>query len=106
LFGWAGIDLPEWAEWLTFAVLSLLTMIAFRQRLYHLVKGRTGLVEERVALGDRVLVPINLQTGESCRVDYRGSTWSARNIGEASIEAGKEAVIARVDGLTLHVRSE
>jgi inner membrane protein len=105
LFGWAGIDLPEWGEWLTFAALSLLTMIAFRQRLYQLVKGRTGFVEERVSLGDRIVVPINLCSGETCRVDYRGSTWSARNVGEASIEAGKEAVISHVDGLTLHVRA-
>ena len=106
VFGWAGIDMPEWAEWLTFAALSLLTMVAFRSRLYQIVKGRTGLVEERVALGDRVVVPINLRTGETCRVDYRGSSWSARNIGDNAIEAGREAIIAQVDGLTLHVRSQ
>jgi inner membrane protein len=105
LFGWAGVDLPEWGEWLAFATLSLLTMIAFRQRLYQLVRGRTGLVDERVTLGDRVVVPINLKSGESCRVDYRGSTWSARNVGEGAIEAGKEASIAHIDGLTLHVRA-
>jgi membrane protein implicated in regulation of membrane protease activity len=39
-------------------------------------------------------------------VDYRGSSWSARNAGTAPIEAGREAVIDRVDGLTLHVKSE
>jgi membrane protein implicated in regulation of membrane protease activity len=105
LFGWAGVDLPEWAEWLSFATLSLVTMIAFRQRVYQLVKGRTGFVEERVTLGDRVVIPATLSAGETCRVDYRGSTWSARNVGEQGIEAGREAIIAHVDGLTLHVKS-
>ena len=106
LFGWAGIDLPEWSEWLAFGALSLITMLAFRQRVYQLVKGRTGFVEERVTLGDRVVIPLNLASGETCRVEYRGSTWSARNVGDAAIEAGKEALIAHVDGLTLHVKSQ
>jgi inner membrane protein len=106
LFGWAGIDLPEWAEWLAFATFSVLTMLMFRQRLYQLVKGRTGIVEEPVSLGDRIVVPISLAHGETCRVDYRGSTWNARNVGAQPIEAGKEALISHVEGLTLHVKSQ
>ena len=106
LLGSAGVEMPEWAEWLTFGALSLITMVAFRQRVYQLVRGRTGLVEERVTPGDRVVVPAPLGVGETCRVEYRGSSWSARNVGERPIEAGKEAVIAHIDGLTLHVRSQ
>ena len=33
----------------------------------------------------------------------RGSSWSARNTGGNTIEAGTEARISRVDGLTLHL---
>jgi membrane protein implicated in regulation of membrane protease activity len=105
LIGWAGIDLPAWAQWLTFGALSLISMVEFRQRVYQRVKGNTGLIEERVVVGDHVVVPRQLAVGETCRIDYRGSSWSARNIGEQPIDAGKEAVIARVDGLTLHVKS-
>ncbi len=105
LLGWAGVEMPVWGQWLTFGALSLISMFEFRQRVYLRVKGRTGLVEERVTLGDRVLVPTALAVGETCRIDYRGSSWSARNVGEQPIEAGKEAVIARVEGLTLHVKS-
>ena len=47
-----------------------------------------------------------LEPGQSGRVEYRGSSWNARNTGAAPIEAGGEAVIARVDGLTLHVTAE
>jgi inner membrane protein len=104
LLGLAGIGMPEWAQWLSFAVLSLVTMVGFRRRLYELVRGKTGRVEERLTLGDRVVIPARLEPGQSCRVEYRGSSWTARNVDQLPIDAGKEAVIAQVEGLTLHVR--
>ena len=105
-FGLFGVNLPEWAEWLAFATFSIVTMVAFRQRIYQLVRNRTGVVEERLNLGDRVTVPVRLEPGQTCRVEYRGSSWTARNTDQAIIEAGREAVITDVDGLTLHVRSD
>lgn len=105
LAGLAGIDLPQWAQWLSFAVLSLVTMISFRRRLYQMVRERTGAVEERLTVGDRVSIPQHLPPQGSCRVQYAGTTWTARNIGDVPIEAGEEAAIASVDGLTLQVRA-
>jgi inner membrane protein len=105
LFGLAGLDLPAWVQWLMFAVLALVTMVSFRRRVYQLVRGRTGAVEERLTLGDRVRIPTRLEPGQSCRVDYRGSSWTARNISGGAIEANHEAVIAEVSGLTLLVRT-
>jgi membrane protein implicated in regulation of membrane protease activity len=105
-FGLFGVHLPEWAEWLAFAAFSIITMVAFRQRIYQLVRNRTGVVEERLTLGDRVTVPVRLEPGQTCRVDYRGSSWTARNTDQSIIEAGREAVITHVDGLTLHVRPQ
>ena len=106
LLGLAGVDLPGWAEWLVFSVIALAAMLAFRRRLYEMVRNRGGQVDERVTVGDRVLVPAQLEPGQSGRVEYRGSSWTARNTGAVPIEAGREAVIAQVDGLTLHVKSE
>lgn len=105
LLGWGGLELAEWLEWLVFAALSIVTMVAFRRRVYAVVKGRTGVVEERIKLGDRVVVPVQLAAGATCRVDYRGSSWSARNVGEREIPAGAEALIESVDGLLLHIRA-
>ena len=100
-----GVGMPEWTQWLVFSILAVVTMVSFRQRLYMMVRGRTGHVEERLTLGDRVTVPVRLEPSQSCRVDYRGSSWTARNIDDRSIEAGREAVIARVDGLILLLRA-
>lgn len=103
LLALAGIVMPDWAQWLLFAALALIAMVSFRKRVYQLVRGRTGAVEERLTLGDRVVIPTRLEPGQTCRVEYRGSSWSARNVDQRAIDAGKEAVISHVDGLTLHV---
>lgn len=100
-----GVGMPDWTQWLVFSILAVITMVSFRQRLYTMVRGRTGHVEERLTLGDRVTVPVRLEPSQSCRVDYRGSSWTARNVDETAIEAGREAVISRVDGLILLVRA-
>ena len=100
-----GVGMPEWTQWLVFSILAVITMVSFRQRLYSMVRGRTGHVQERLTLGDRVTVPVRLEPSQTCRVDYRGSSWTARNVDVTAIEAGREAVIARVDGLILLLRA-
>ena len=103
LLGLAGVAMPEWAEWLTFAALAIVAMVAFRRRVYELVRRQQAPVEERVTTGARVVVPTRLEPGQTCRVDYRGSSRTPRNAGGSAIEAGTEALISRVDGLTLHI---
>ena len=49
---------------------------------------------------------LNTQPGQTGRVEYRGSSWTARNAGSLPIEAGSEAAIAQIEGLTLHIKSE
>ncbi len=104
LIGLAGVNLPDWSQWLIFAALAIVTMVGFRRRIYDLVRNRSGHVEERLTLGDRVVVPALLDVGQTCRVDYRGSSWTARNVDIQAIEAGREAVITQIDGLTLNVK--
>jgi len=105
LLGLSGVALPDWAQWLTFAALAIVAMLTFRRRIYELVRSRSGHVEERLTLGDRIVVPVRLEPGQTCRVDYRGSSWTARNSDERVIEAGREALIAQVDGLTLQLKA-
>ncbi len=106
LAGLFGMALPDWGQWLGFSALAIVAMVSFRRRLYELVRKSSGHVEERLTVGDRVVVAARLEPGQSGRVEYRGSSWSVRNTGTAPIEAGREAVIAQVDGLTLHVTAE
>jgi membrane protein implicated in regulation of membrane protease activity len=99
------VSLPDWAQWLLLSVLAIVSMLTFRKRAYVRLRGRTGHVEQPLAIGDRVIVPVRLEPAQTCRVEYRGSSWTARNADATSIEAGSEAVIASVEGLTLMVRA-
>ena len=105
LLGLAGLAMPEWVQWLLFAVLAITAMVVFRRRVYELVRGQTGHVPERITSGDKVVVPVRLEPGQSCRVDYRGTSWTARNADVLPIAAGSEAVISTVDDLTLHLKT-
>jgi membrane protein implicated in regulation of membrane protease activity len=100
-----GLPLPQWGQWLLFAALAIVAMLTFRRRVYALVRGKSGHVQERVTSGDKVAVPVRLEPGQSCRVDYRGTSWTARNVDVLPIAAGSEAVISTVDDLTLHVKT-
>ena len=106
LLALAGITMPDWGQWLLFAVLAVGAMLAFRRRVYDLVRGKSGPVQERITSGDRVVVPVRLEPGQTCRVEYRGTSWNARNVDVLPIVAGSEAVISKADDLTLHLKTE
>jgi len=100
----SGLDLAVWLQWLVFALLAAVSMFGFRRRIYErlrrdLPKMRGGLV------GESVIVPVALQPGDTCRMEVRGSSWSATNGGDAPITAGAEARIERIEALTLILRS-
>jgi membrane protein implicated in regulation of membrane protease activity len=102
--GLGGIAIPEWSQWLVFAVLSIASLMFFRRKMYDLLRSHTETMQSGPA-GEMVTVPNELAAGASCRLEYRGSTWTAKNIGTHSIDADASARIVSVDGLTLHIRS-
>lgn len=104
LLGLIGIDLPEWSQWLAFAVLSVAAMFTVRKQIYlKLMSKPLGKVSTDV--DQRIVLAQELAPGKSCRIEYRGSGWTAINVGENAIAAGGSARIDSVDGLTLHVRA-
>ena len=40
-----------------------------------------------------------------CRVELRGSTWNARNVGSVPIAPGGKARVVGVDGITLNIEA-
>jgi membrane protein implicated in regulation of membrane protease activity len=97
-----GLDLAVWLQWLIFAVLAAASMLTFRRRIYE--RMRRGLPAMKAGpAGETVTLPQELTPGESCRLEFRGCSWSAVNGSKAVIAAGAKARIERVDGLTLVV---
>jgi membrane protein implicated in regulation of membrane protease activity len=100
--GLLGIAIPEAGQWLLFSLLSVVAMLTFRKRLYERLRKPMDTVPEALSVGDRVSLLESLAPGQSCRVEYRGSSWTARNIDQHALSG--EVIIAQVEGLTLLVR--
>lgn len=105
LAGMLGIAMPEWAQWITFAVLSLVSFFTFRKALYEKIRG--GATGFRATIsGDTVNIKEELAAGSESRTEYRGTKWTVRNTGANAISAGTRAKVVKVDGLTLHIEAE
>ena len=105
LLGLVGIVLPEWGQWMAFAVLSLISFFTFRKTLYEKIRGGAKGFHANLA-GNTVVVTDELKPGAEMRLDYRGTRWTARNIGDQAIAAGTRATVAEVDGLTLRIKAD
>jgi membrane protein implicated in regulation of membrane protease activity len=105
LLSFAGLALAPWLQWSIFSVLAVGSMLAFRRRIYERMR-RTLPAMKGGPAGEKVTLPAALPPGESCRIEYRGSSWSAVNGGKSIIAAGASARIERVDGLTLIVQGD
>jgi inner membrane protein len=97
-----GIHIPDWAQWLLFASLSAAAMVLFRKKVYSLLRKPLGQMDSGPS-GEQVLVPMDLAPGASCRLEYRGSTWTAQNTSDRLLVADSQARIVNVDGLTLQI---
>jgi membrane protein implicated in regulation of membrane protease activity len=104
LAGLVGIDLPVWAQWLSFGVLAIVAMFTLRRPIYAKLMNKP-LGEVATDIDQRVTLPQELAPGKSCRVEYRGSGWTAINVGDRAIPSGGAARIDSVDGVTLRVRA-
>ena len=97
--------LAVWLQWLIFMTLAAVSMVVFRRRIYERMR-RTLPIMKHGPAGGIVVLPTALPPGETCRLEFHGSSWSAINSGASVIEAGGRARIERVDGLTLVVHAE
>lgn len=97
-----GVALAPWLQWLVFATLSLIFMVAFRRRIYTMFRGVAGDYPSGPA-GEFITLDTALAPGATGRQTFRGTNWTVVNDGAAALSAGSKAKIVRVDSLTLIV---
>jgi inner membrane protein len=98
------LAVPVWMEWLLFSGLSLIALLLFRRPLatrFH-AGGRRAAIDTLVGETARALETIAIDA--IGRAELRGTTWSARNIGDQSLYPGQRCVVERLEGLMLCVR--
>ena len=105
LLGLLGLALPEWGQWMAFAALSLISFFTFRKSLYEKIRGGAEGFHENLT-GNTVDVVEELLPGAEARIDYRGTRWTVRNIGDKTIAAGTRATVLEVVGLTLRIKAD
>lgn len=99
-----GVFAAPWAEWLTFALLAITFLGVIRQRIMRRLateKNKTDLDE---VVGGKAIASSELGIQERGKVDMRGTSWSALNVGSEHISAGDHCIVEAVDGLELHVK--
>lgn len=103
LLNLVGLELPVAGQWLLFAVVAVASMFTLRRPIYQKLMNRPfGNVS--TDLDQRIVLTQELAPGKSCRVEYRGSGWTALNIGDEAIPPGGAARIDSIEGVTLRVR--
>ena len=100
-----GAATADWLQWLIFALLAVVSMVTFRRRVYDRLR-RNLPVMHAAPVGESLVLPTELAPGNSCRLEFRGSSWTAINGGHTVIDAGSRARVDRVDGVTLVVRRD
>jgi membrane protein implicated in regulation of membrane protease activity len=97
--------LAPWLQWGLFAALAVVSMLAFRDRVYHKLRGNLPTVRTGPA-GGLITLAVALAPGETCQTEYGGSYWTVRNDSSAPLAAGTRARITSVNNLTLHVTAD
>ena len=101
----AGVISADWLQWATFAVIAVVSMLTFRRQIYEKMRHKLPPMKSGPA-GETVTLPTVLSPGETCRLEFRGSSWNAVNGGKSVLEAGSAARIDRVEGLTLVIHGD
>lgn len=101
----AGVNMPDWVQWIVFASVSLIFMFSFRRALYEKIRGDVPGFHEGMA-GESVTIASVLAAGQQGRVSFRGTDWTVINEGSNDIAAGTRIDIARSEGLTLFVNAD
>jgi membrane protein implicated in regulation of membrane protease activity len=104
LLGLVGLELPVAGQWLLFAMLAVAAMFTLRRQIYAKLMNKP-FANVSTDVDQRVVLTQELAPGKTCRIEYRGSGWTALNIGDQAIPPGGAARIDSIDGVTLRVRA-
>ena len=95
---------PLWFQLIFFATSSVVLLVFVRPIVVRkLGLNKTPLVDQ--ISGEHALALEEMAVQSDGRAEMRGTTWSARNVGDTPLARGQKCVVDRVVGLTLYVRA-
>jgi membrane protein implicated in regulation of membrane protease activity len=99
LFTALGLTGPPEAQWLEFALASVVLLAIFRRRILRMMQPSQP--DPGALAGEIASTLGEIKSGEIGRAELRGSVWSAKNVSGADLPRGARCRVQSVDGLTL-----
>lgn len=103
----AGFDVagPAWFQVVLFPIISVVSLWLFRERLLQATQKETPYNIDSM-VGETAVMMEAIPSNGIGKAEMRGTSWSARNIGEKPLARGERCRVERIEGLTIFVRSE
>jgi membrane protein implicated in regulation of membrane protease activity len=95
---------PLWFQLIFFAASSVILLLFVRP----IIVRKLGLYKKQNVdpiAGEHAIALQDMAAESDGRAEMRGTTWSARNVGQTPLVRGQKCVVDRVVGLTLYVRA-
>lgn len=106
LIDYLGFGGPLSAQILLFSVVSVVSLVLFRDRLVRRVQLSPQAPPIDELVGEPAVALVELVPNGVGKVELRGTTWSARTTSGVIIAPGARCRVTRVDGLLLYVEPE
>jgi membrane protein implicated in regulation of membrane protease activity len=98
---------PHWSQWIVFAALSVIILIAVRKPLLGRFQANRGRdADFQYLIGEVATPDDDLPANAVGRAELRGSSWSARNGEGVGLRKGQRCRVERVEGLTVWLKAE
>jgi membrane protein implicated in regulation of membrane protease activity len=97
---------PLWFQFLLFSVLSVVSLVAFRNPLIRWLKLDAGSADVDSLVGETAMPLEDLPSGAVGRAELRGVVWTARNAGAATLPRGARCTVVGVDRLIILIKAE
>jgi hypothetical protein len=101
-----GLAGPSWVQWLLFSVLSIVSLLLFRDPIMRRMNLGVGAPDIDTMAGENGTALDDMGAGAMGHVEVRGTTWTARNTGAAPMAKGARCVVVQAERLTLLVKAE
>lgn len=102
----AGLGGPTWLQLLLFSVFSVASLLFFRNPIMRALNLEGGAPDIDTLAGETGSVLEPMPPGGNGRVELRGTSWSARNLGTTTLSSGARCTVIRSERLTLLVKAE
>lgn len=99
-----GLEMALSYEVMLFAILSIMGLVFFRKPLQQRFRQLTPHLPVDQLAGESATAIEEIASGASGKVELRGASWTAINVGASPVTKGCECVVESIDGLKLNVR--